>query len=591
MSENQKKSELQRQTELQKEEQSQKQSEIQEEKAKQSSKLSEQKKSELKQSELKKSEMKKSVSKKSEKETEQAKNEDSSWFNIFLIVFIIVGLGYVGYNNQDQFKQIYDDVTAQFVDMDEFTINLDDSNFDQIIQQYDNVLVEFYAPWCGHCKKLAPQYAIAAQFIHEEFENVRLAKIDASNYRDLASKYGVQGFPTMKWFSKDKVSDYTGGRTGQEIINWVLRKAGKASTFIDNNEKLQQLKQQHKVIVVYFASQTEGQQWQDFIQTAVELDTINFYHVTDSQIAQQNDAKLGQVVLFKQFDELRNNFTDKITFESLFEFVNTNRIKKIINFDDDAIKIVFQSKLTTLFLMHDDSEQSQKAREILENLSGSDLRGKIVFAYSTPTDKSGHFDRLGQFLGVNVNSNIPAFTIVDTKQGQIDKFIYEGEIEEQPLKTFIQKFLKQELQPSLKSEEIPEKNDEPVKIVVAKNFKDVVINNDKDVLLEFYAPWCGHCKQLAPEYELAAQKLQSNPNIILAKIDATKNEILGIQVDGFPTIKYFPGNQKNRQVQEYNGDRNAEAIVEWLKSHTTHPWVESDDEHIKKQTQEKTSDL
>lgn len=78
----------------------------------------------------------------------------------------------------------------------------------------------------------------------------------------------------------------------------------------------------------------------------------------------------------------------------------------------------------------------------------------------------------------------------------------------------------------LKSEAIPETNDEAVKVIVGKNFDDVVVNNQKDVLVEFYAPWCGHCKTLAPIYEDLAQQLAKvNPNVVLSKCDSTANEV------------------------------------------------------------------
>jgi protein disulfide-isomerase A1 len=99
------------------------------------------------------------------------------------------------------------------------------------------------------------------------------------------------------------------------------------------------------------------------------------------------------------------------------------------------------------------------------------------------------------------------------------------------------------------------------------------MNNDKDVLVKFYAPWCGHCKSLAPHWDSAAEKLLNNPNIVIAKVDSTTNEVTGVEIKGFPTLKFFPGNDKKNPV-DFEGDRTEEGILAWLKEHTTHKWVE-----------------
>jgi len=80
----------------------------------------------------------------------------------------------------------------------------------------------------------------------------------------------------------------------------------------------------------------------------------------------------------------------------------------------------------------------------------------------------------------------------------------------------------------IKSEAVPANNDQPVKVIVGTTFKELVLDSSADVLVEFYAPWCGHCKALAPIYEAVAAKLANNKNLVLAKVDLTANEISGL---------------------------------------------------------------
>lgn len=63
------------------------------------------------------------------------------------------------------------------------------------------------------------------------------------------------------------------------------------------------------------------------------------------------------------------------------------------------------------------------------------------------------------------------------------------------------------LEPFIKSEPVPETNDGPVKVAVGKNFKELVTDSGRDALIEFYAPWCGHCQKLAPIWEELGTKV------------------------------------------------------------------------------------
>ncbi|KAF9387038.1 hypothetical protein CPB97_003035 [Podila verticillata] len=106
---------------------------------------------------------------------------------------------------------------------------LTDANFDaEVLNSGKNVLVEFYAPWCGHCKNLAPTYeSVAQDFLSEK--NVVIAKVDATEEKGLGDKYEIQGFPTIKFFAADgSVENYEGGRSERDFVDFINKKVGTA---------------------------------------------------------------------------------------------------------------------------------------------------------------------------------------------------------------------------------------------------------------------------------------------------------------------------------------------------------------------------
>eukprot|EP01138_Halocafeteria_seosinensis_P006675 gb/GECG01006823.1/.p1 GENE.gb/GECG01006823.1/~~gb/GECG01006823.1/.p1 ORF type:complete len:367 (+),score=70.44 gb/GECG01006823.1/:1-1101(+) len=106
--------------------------------------------------------------------------------------------------------------------------DLTPDNFDDIVDGSKPALVEFYAPWCGHCKNLAPEYEKLGETFDSKRDGVVIARVDADAHSDLGSKYGVQGFPTLKWFPKGSTDpeDYDGGRTAKDIAEFINDKTG-----------------------------------------------------------------------------------------------------------------------------------------------------------------------------------------------------------------------------------------------------------------------------------------------------------------------------------------------------------------------------
>ncbi|KAJ5246183.1 Protein disulfide-isomerase tigA [Penicillium chermesinum] len=103
------------------------------------------------------------------------------------------------------------------------------SNFDEVVLKSGKpALVEFFAPWCGHCKNLAPVYEeLGAAFAFAE-DKVTVAKVDADANRELGKRFGIQGFPTIKWFDgkSDKPEEYKGGRDLESLSSFITEKTG-----------------------------------------------------------------------------------------------------------------------------------------------------------------------------------------------------------------------------------------------------------------------------------------------------------------------------------------------------------------------------
>ena len=234
------------------------------------------------------------------------------------------------------------------------------------------------------------------------------------------------------------------------------------------------------------------------------------------------------------------------------------------------MEAIFQTHQPALILFVNDfsdadDEAAHEAFKAYDETSPS-----VVLSVSRRDDGHNLYTRLAEYVGVDVYSTPKALYMDE----QTTKYNWDGEaISADSLADFVSRVKAGSVEPYLKSAEIPESNDEPVKVVVGKSWKDWVLDSDKEVLVKFYAPWCGHCKSLAPHYEEAAKRIASNPNIVLVKVDSTENEVPGVNIEGFPTLKFFR-KDKSAEPYDFEGGRDVEGILSWLKDNTEYPWVE-----------------
>ncbi|XP_077829460.1 protein disulfide-isomerase isoform X2 [Macaca mulatta] len=479
-------------------------------------------------------------------------------------------------------------VYADAPEEEDHVLVLRKSNFAEALAAHKYLLVEFYAPWCGHCKALAPEYAKAAGKLKAEGSEIRLAKVDATEESDLAQQYGVRGYPTIKFFRNGDTAspkEYTAGREADDIVNWLKKRTGPAATTLPDGAAAESLVESSEVAVIGFFKDVESDSAKQFLQAAEAIDDIPFGITSNSDVFSKYQLDKDGVVLFKKFDEGRNNFEGEVTKENLLDFIKYNQLPLVIEFTEQTAPKIFGGEIKThilLFLPKSVSDYDGKLSSF--RTAAESFKGKVscssgwlpspspvqppflpqilfIFIDSDHTDNQ----RILEFFGLK-KEECPAVRLI-TLEEEMTKYKPESdELTAERITEFCHRFLEGKIKPHLMSQELPEDWDkQPVKVLVGKNFEEVAFDENKNVFVEFYAPWCGHCKQLAPIWDKLGETYKDHENIVIAKMDSTANEVEAIKVHSFPTLKFFPASV-DRTVIDYNGERTLDGFKKFLES-------------------------
>ncbi|GAB4855732.1 disulfide-isomerase [Ancistrocladus abbreviatus] len=450
----------------------------------------------------------------------------------------------------------------------EFVMTLDHSNFTTIISKYDFIVVQFYAPWCGHCKRLAPEYEKAASALSKHDPPITLAKVDASDQvnKELALQYNIEGFPTIKILRNGGKSsqEYKSPREADGIVDYLKKQLGPASVEIKSIDDAKKHIDEKSIFIVGLFPRFSGEEFENYTRLAENLRSdYSFGHALDAKVLPRGESSVeGPVIrLLKPFDELVVD-SQNFQLDAAEKFIEEASVPSLTVYDSDPNNHPYLEKYFNI-------ENNAKAMLLL-NFSGDSyapLRTKYQDIATLFKGKGINFligdlqatSGLLQYFGLK--EDLAPLIIIHKTDDQ--KFL-KTNLEADQLVPWFKEYMDDKLKPFKKSEPIPEVNDEPVKVVVADSLGDMVLNSQKNVLLEFYARWCGHCKKLAPILEEVAVSYEKDPNVLIAKIDATANDIPSdtFNVMGFPTM-YFKSS--SGKIAQYEGDRSKEDFINFIQ--------------------------
>jgi len=446
-------------------------------------------------------------------------------------------------------------------------LDLGDSDFDSKLANIDTALVMFYAPWCGHCKRLKPEFKEAAKTLINNDPPVYLVQVDCTEAgKETCGRFGVSGYPTVKIFKSGALSsDYNGPREKDGIIKFMASQVGPVSKNLASEEDAKKFLEKKEPAVVFFGEESGLQT--AFLGTADLLrESVRFGHTADPAVIASLEQKAGTVVLFRA-PHLKNKFeAAAVVYEGaedkqdIKKFVKEN-LHGLVGHRTTDTAADFVAPLVVVYFNID----------YVKNAKGSNywrnrvlkVATKFSSDFSFAIASNNDFNHELEEFGINyVEGDKPAVCVRDA-EGM--KFIMKEEFSMDNLDAFLTKLKAGELEAFVKSEAVPETQGNVI-VGVGKNFKEVVTDSGRDALVEFYAPWCGHCKKLTPIFEELGEAMKDE-DVDIVKVDATANDVpAGFNVRGFPTLYWKPAS--GTPVQ-YEGGRELNDFVSYIAKHST----------------------
>jgi len=387
-----------------------------------------------------------------------------------------------------------------------------------------------------------------------------LAQVDCTEAgKDTCGRFSVSGYPTVKIFRNGELSqDYNGPREAGGIIKYMRSQVGPASKECQSEEDLKTLLAKGEVVVVNYDKANDAV----FQKTANKLrEQVAFGHFYGGD-------KSGLVLhrpkhLQSKFEAAELKYDDKMDDGAVGNFILKNYHGLAGHRTTDNAK-EFKEPLVVVY--YDvDYVKNVKGTNYWRNRVmkvGQNFAESLNFAVSNKNDFQHEASEFGMDV---VTAEAPLVAIKSAKGKFVMKEVFDSK--GAAFEQFLKDYEAGNLEVYLKSEPVPESNDEGVKVAVAKNFAELVADSKKDVLVEFYAPWCGHCKKLAPVFDELGEKMMDE-DVEIVKMDATANDVPpGYDVRGFPTLFWVPSDSKTPVA--YNGGREVDDFVKYIAEKAT----------------------
>ncbi|XP_050376330.1 protein disulfide-isomerase 5-2 [Argentina anserina] len=290
-------------------------------------------------------------------------------------------------------------------------LELDDSNFESAISSLDLVLVDFHAPWCGHCKRLAPQLDAAAPMLAALKNPIVIAKVNADKYSSLRDKYGVDGFPTLKLFIHGVPQDYKGPRNADLLVRYLKKFAAPDVTVLDSDSAVADFVEAagtffpiyigfglEESVVSKLALKYKRKAWFSVVKDVSE-DVMMLYDFDKvPALVSLHPSYNEQHVFYGPFEE---EFLEDFIKQSLLPLAMPINYDTLKSLDDD------ERKLVLTIVEDEDDEKSKNLIKILK--SAASANRDLIFGYVGLKQ----WEDFADTFGANKKTKLPKMVVWD----------------------------------------------------------------------------------------------------------------------------------------------------------------------------------
>jgi len=485
----------------------------------------------------------------------------------------------------------------------DMVMELDIDNFDTEIAKHKVSMIEFYAPWCGHCQQLKPAYIAAAK---ELGGGIPLFAVDANEEKNapIAQKFQVRGFPTLFIIVDGKPEPYQGARDTAGIVKALRSKVPNKVVLLKGKKMMKEFKKLKTAKAVLINKKKSSPDYWKALTIQFE-DYMTLYESRkDKDFASKNKVDLERNRVLVWPANAKKN-AKPLVYEGLMKAKAIKRFlkKHVEDFPDDGEDFLpaitdqscmqqhcLRKGLCVLVMLGGDKDDAERvhtvAKEFEENSDRASLFG--FGAISMPDNYEWvekHFPGL--------SGDYSQMIVFSPKKMRYARYV--GSFSHSTVKSFVHGILTgrtstskcavKELQPLSEETEnckpppkpepkpqqqrqqqqqqqqgdmpAPGQGSDFLLHPTGATFEAEVEKSTQPSIVEFYAPWCGHCKQLAPHFAAAAEKLQGMVQFvgIDCTVEAQLCQKFGIQ--GYPSMKIFA----DGKMTDYRRGRTAKDMA------------------------------